>query len=79
MTRRASAWTRLALSAVALALALGALLRPAWPVRSAGATAPLALEFWTVGLKPKFIPIMQSLVARYQAQHPEVALEWVDY
>ena len=79
MTRRASAWTRLTLSAVALALALGALLRPTWPSRAAVASPPLALEFWTVGLKPKFIPIMQSLVARYQAQHHEVVLEWVDY
>jgi putative chitobiose transport system substrate-binding protein len=59
----------LATAALAVALALV----------STGAAATDRIEFWTVSLKPKFIPIMEALVAAYQAQHPDVQLEWVDY
>lgn len=37
------------------------------------------IEFWTMSLKPKFIPYFQELVARYEAAHPDVKLVWVDF
>ena len=46
---------------------------------SSSAAAIQRIEFWTVSLKPKFIPYMDVLVARYEGQHPDVKLEWVDY
>jgi putative chitobiose transport system substrate-binding protein len=46
---------------------------------STGAPAePVHVEFWTMSLKPKFTPYFETLVARYQASHPDVTLEWVD-
>ncbi|MFZ6722623.1 ABC transporter substrate-binding protein [Undibacterium sp. Ji49W] len=37
------------------------------------------IEFWTMSLKPKFIPYFQQLVSNYEAQHPGIKLEWVDF
>lgn len=37
------------------------------------------IEFWTMSLKPKFIPYFQTLVKTYEAQHPGVKVEWVDF
>jgi len=37
------------------------------------------IEFWTMSLKPKFIPYFQELVKNYEAQHPGIKLEWVDF
>ena len=60
---------------LAPALALAVAVMPAF----ATAVTINRIEFWTVGLKPKFIPYMEALVATYQALHPDVRLEWVDY
>jgi putative chitobiose transport system substrate-binding protein len=52
-----------------------------WVVLTTGiATArePIRVEFWTMSLKPKFTPYFKDLVARYEAAHPDVKLEWVD-
>ncbi|QJQ07366.1 extracellular solute-binding protein [Undibacterium piscinae] len=46
---------------------------------SAHAAAPEKIEFWTMSLKPKFIPYFQTLVSKYEAQHPGVKVEWVDF
>ncbi len=37
------------------------------------------VEFWTMSMKPKFTPYFESLVKRYEAQNPDVNVEWVDY
>ncbi len=37
------------------------------------------IEFWTMSLKPKFIPYFQELVRQYEAKHPGVKIEWVDF
>ncbi|MES2742169.1 MAG: extracellular solute-binding protein [Pseudomonadota bacterium] len=37
------------------------------------------IEFWTFSMKPKFTPYFEDLVRRYEREHPEVALEWVDF
>ena len=44
----------------------------------AAAKEPIRVEFWTMSLKPKFTPYFKDLVARYEAAHPDVKLEWVD-
>lgn len=37
------------------------------------------IEFWTMSLKPKFIPYFKDLVHNYQQKHPNVEVEWVDF
>jgi putative chitobiose transport system substrate-binding protein len=37
------------------------------------------VEFWTMSLKPKFIPYFQNLVKNYETQNPDVHIEWVDF
>jgi putative chitobiose transport system substrate-binding protein len=41
-------------------------------------TGKVHIEFWTMSLKPKFTPYFKTLVAQYEASHPDVELEWVD-
>lgn len=41
--------------------------------------APEKIEFWTMSLKPKFIPYFQALVKKYETQNPQVKVEWVDF
>ena len=43
------------------------------------AAAPEKIEFWTMSLKPKFIPYFQALVKKYEAKNPNVKIEWVDF
>lgn len=43
------------------------------------AMATEKIEFWTMSLKPKFIPYFQSLVKKYEAQNPDVKIVWVDF
>ncbi len=43
------------------------------------AAAVEKIEFWTMSLKPKFIPYFQTLVKKYEAQNPGVKVEWVDF
>lgn len=45
----------------------------------AGVGAAQKIEFWTMSLKPKFIPYFQHLVKKYEEQNPGVQLEWVDF
>ncbi len=37
------------------------------------------IEFWTMSLKPKFVPYFDKLVKRYEAENPGVEIEWVDF
>ena len=37
------------------------------------------IEFWTMSLKPKFIPYFHDLVRDYEATHPELSIVWVDF
>ncbi|MCH8622758.1 sugar ABC transporter substrate-binding protein [Undibacterium sp. TS12] len=46
---------------------------------SGNACAAQKIEFWTMSLKPKFIPYFQEVVKTYEAQHPGIKLEWVDF
>jgi putative chitobiose transport system substrate-binding protein len=41
--------------------------------------APQTVEFWTMSMKPKFIPYFQNLVQKFEQQHPDVQIEWVDF
>ena len=44
----------------------------------ATAKEPIRVEFWTMSLKARFTPYFKDLIARYEAGHPDVKLEWVD-
>jgi putative chitobiose transport system substrate-binding protein len=48
-----------------------------------GAACPAAatenIEFWTMSLKPKFVPYFENLVKKYEATHPGVSIEWIDF
>ncbi|WP_440027584.1 ABC transporter substrate-binding protein [Chromobacterium amazonense] len=54
---------------------------------AAGLSAPLAahaadkpvLEVWTMSLSPKFDGYFKQLVAKYNAEHPNVEVKWTDY
>ncbi|MCX7220375.1 MAG: extracellular solute-binding protein, partial [Burkholderiales bacterium] len=37
------------------------------------------IEFWTMSLKPKFIPYFLDLVKKYESQNPGVKIDWVDF
>jgi putative chitobiose transport system substrate-binding protein len=37
------------------------------------------VEFWTMSLKPKFIPYFEQLEKNYEARHPDVDVVWVDF
>jgi putative chitobiose transport system substrate-binding protein len=46
--------------------------------------APAALprqkiEFWTFSMKPKFTPYFEGLARKYEATHPGVEIEWIDF
>jgi putative chitobiose transport system substrate-binding protein len=47
---------------------------PAW-----AATAPAKIEFWTFSMKPKFTPFFNQVVRGYEAGHPGVKVEWIDF
>ena len=49
-----------------------------WSPLSQAATSE-KIEFWTMSLKPKFIPYFQALVKKYEAKNPGVKIEWVDF
>lgn len=40
---------------------------------------PEVIEFWTMSLKPKFIPYFERLVSDYQKQYPQYRIVWVDF
>lgn len=53
-----------------------------WNLASAAEASTAArqkIEFWTMSLKPKFIPYFQNLVKEYERTHPQVQVEWVDF
>src|SRR5471030_145519 len=37
------------------------------------------IEFWTFSMKPKFTPYFNAVVASYEAQNPDVKIEWIDF
>jgi putative chitobiose transport system substrate-binding protein len=39
---------------------------------------PVTIEFWTISLRPFFDSYMLDLIARYEADHPNVKINWVD-
>ncbi|MFZ6749430.1 ABC transporter substrate-binding protein [Undibacterium sp. Ren11W] len=43
------------------------------------AMATEKIEFWTMSLKPKFIPYFLDLVKKYETQNPGVQIVWVDF
>jgi putative chitobiose transport system substrate-binding protein len=45
----------------------------------APALARTHIEFWTFSMKPRFTGYFESVVRRYEAAHPEVDVEWVDF
>ena len=48
-------------------------------VANAPAQATQNIEFWTMSLKPKFVPYFETLVKRYEATNPGVTIEWIDF
>jgi putative chitobiose transport system substrate-binding protein len=60
----------------ALAFAVGAMVMAV--AHGAAAVDKVHVEFWTMSLKPKFTAYFKERVARYEAAHPNVELEWVD-
>ncbi|MBV8635028.1 MAG: extracellular solute-binding protein, partial [Burkholderiaceae bacterium] len=46
---------------------------------AAAAPAKQHIEFWTMSLKPKFVPYFENIVKRYEAENPGVEIEWVDF
>ncbi len=38
----------------------------------------VTLEFWTVSLQPTFTEFINSVIAAYEADHPNVKINWVD-
>ena len=43
------------------------------------ARAEQKIEFWTMSLKPRFVPYFEELVSAYERQHPGVRVVWVDF
>jgi putative chitobiose transport system substrate-binding protein len=37
------------------------------------------IEFWTFSMKPKFTPYFEGLAHKYEATHPGVEIEWIDF
>lgn len=37
------------------------------------------IEFWTLSMKPKFIPYFQQVVHQFELLHPDIQVEWVDF
>ncbi|PRC94505.1 ABC transporter substrate-binding protein [Solimicrobium silvestre] len=48
-------------------------------VPSALAAPTQKIELWTLSMKPKFIPYFQQIVQKFEAQHPGIEVEWVDF
>ncbi len=52
---------------------------PAGDASSAAAgEEPITIEWWTINLKSTFGEIMQGYIDSYQADHPNVTINWVD-
>ena len=47
--------------------------------QSATAAPTQKIEFWTLSMKPKFTPYFENVVKKFEAQHPDIQVEWVDY
>lgn len=45
----------------------------------AGAAPVQTVEFWTLSMKPKFVPYFQDLIRQFEATHPAIHVEWVDF
>ena len=45
---------------------------------SGGEAEAITIEWWTINLKNTFGEIMQGYIDSYEAEHPEVTIEWVD-
>ena len=37
------------------------------------------IEFWTFSMKPRFTPWFEGVVKQYEAQNPDVKIEWIDF
>jgi len=37
------------------------------------------VEFWTLSMKPKFVPYFQNLVQQFEAKNPDIEVVWVDF
>lgn len=46
--------------------------------RRAEASAKVRIEFWTIDLRLRFSDYIESLVSRYEKEHPNVDVVWVD-
>src|SRR5688572_26007047 len=46
--------------------------------QSSGDAEAITIEWWTINLKNTFGEIMQGYIDGYEAEHPNVTIEWVD-
>jgi putative chitobiose transport system substrate-binding protein len=52
----------------------------AWLVAAQMASAHAAtIEFWTFSMKPRFTPFFEQVARSYEARHPGVTIEWIDF
>lgn len=49
------------------------------PASTAVPTAPQKIEFWTLSMKPKFVPYFHQLVQQFHTLHPDIEVDWVDF
>ncbi len=45
---------------------------------AAAAAPPVALEFWTIALRPLLTAHIQGVIGRYEHAHPGVRVRWID-
>ncbi|MCL5773664.1 MAG: sugar ABC transporter substrate-binding protein [Firmicutes bacterium] len=46
--------------------------------QSSAPSGKIKLEFWTISLKPEHTDYIESLMAKYQKENPDIELEWID-
>jgi putative chitobiose transport system substrate-binding protein len=46
--------------------------------QSSGADEAVTIEWWTINLRSTFGDIMQGYIDAYEAEHPNVTIDWVD-
>jgi putative chitobiose transport system substrate-binding protein len=80
LTRRDFLRTTTLLGAGALVSACAVAPAGAPAEQSSGGEAAeaITIEWWTINLKNTFGEIMQGYIDGYQAEHPDVTIEWVD-
>lgn len=51
---------------------------PANPANTGGDGEQITLEFWTLALQPTFTDFIQGLIDKYEAENPNIKINWQD-